>query len=126
MYGVTQLAKMYGTTRQTVYNKLEDSRLKEFVIDKDGKKLILDGLNMFNVVMAEGRVRPPKDTEKDEPVTTKLDEMTQKYIAELERQITVLTGDKEKLFFELSEQRKIFLLESGEKQNKKWWQNIFN
>ena len=121
MYGVTQLAKMYGTTRQTIYNKLEDSRLKEFVIDKDGKKLILDGLNMFNVVMAEGKVRQPKDAEKDISDTSKLNEMTQKYIVELERQINVLTADKERLFFELSEQRKIFLLESADR-NKKWWQ----
>ena len=121
MYTVMKLAKMYGTTRQTIYNKLDDARLKEFVIDDNGKKLVTEGLNMLNVIMAEGRAGQQKDDKKDESNTSKLDEMTQKYIAELERQISVLNDDKQRLYFELSEQRKIFLLESADRQ-KKWWQ----
>jgi hypothetical protein len=120
MYSVQMLSKMYGCTRQTMYNRLDDIRLKEYVLDDNGKKLLPDGLNMLNLVMSEGRTRQSKDNQKDEPLTPKVDEMTQKYIAELERQINVLNGDKERLFFELQEQRKILLLASGEIK-KKWW-----
>jgi hypothetical protein len=111
---------MYKCSRQTVYNKFEDIRLKEFVVYENGLKMLPDGLNMLNLIMSEGRQRQPKDNQKDESLTPKLDEMTLKYIAELERQISVLNNDKDRLFFELQEQRKIFLLESGE-MKKKWW-----
>ena len=120
MYSVQKLSKMYGCTRQTMYNRLDDIRLKEYVLDDNGKKMLPDGLNMLNLVMSEGRTRQSKDSQKDEPLTPKVDEMTQKYIAELERQINVLNGDKDRLFFELQEQRKILLLASGE-MKKKWW-----
>jgi hypothetical protein len=103
-----------------MYNRLDDIRLKEYVLDDNGKKMLPDGLNMLNLVMSEGRTRQSKDSQKDEPLTPKVDEMTQKYIAELERQINVLNGDKDRLFFELQEQRKILLLASGE-MKKKWW-----
>lgn len=120
MYSVQKLSKMYGCTRQTMYNRLDDIRLKEYVLDDNGKKMLPDGLNMLNLVMSEGRTRQSKDNQKDEPLTPKMDEMTHKYIAELERQINVLNGDKDRLFFELQEQRKILLLASGE-MKKKWW-----
>ena len=120
MYSVQKLSKMYGCTRQTMYNRLDDIRLREYVLDENGKKMLPDGLNMLNLVMSEGRTRQSKDNQKDEPLTPKVDEMTQKYIAELERQINVLNGDKDRLFFELQEQRKILLLASGE-MKKKWW-----
>jgi hypothetical protein len=140
MYAVKTLSTMYGVARQTIYKKLEDVRLREFVVDDDGKKLKPEGLETLRLVLEDTVKRKTKDIPEDNTLTSKLDEMTLKYITELQRQIDVLNNDKERLFYELKEQRKIFLLTSGEPSEKpfnviqgvntqqiknKWW-NFWN
>ena len=57
MYSVQELSKMYGCTRVTMYTKLKDTRIQEFLHKDDkGMKLQVEGLNVLNVVMGESNV----------------------------------------------------------------------
>lgn len=107
MYSVQKLAKMYNTTRQTIYTKLEHENIKPFVIiDEKGKKLLPDGINALNSLLSDSKVNIQKDTNLDNSVTSYID----KYIDDLKSQIERLENDKQRLYFELEQQRKVFLL----------------
>lgn len=57
MYSVSELAKIYNVTRQTMNNKVNSEEMKPYVINENGKKVIPEGLNMLNVIMANTNVK---------------------------------------------------------------------
>lgn len=128
MYSVQTLAKMYKCTRNTIYTKLEHQDIKQFIIkDNKGLKLLPEGLNMLNVLFGESKV-----THENQQINTPLNnketsenEYIDKYVKALESQIDELKLDKEKLFNELTEQRKVLQLYAGEVVENKWWKKFF-
>jgi peptidoglycan hydrolase CwlO-like protein len=96
-YGITELAKMFNTTRATIYRKLEQEYIKEYVIQTTkGKKLLQEGLSHFQILMAESRVT---NNQKKEPSNDFKDE----YIDNLKKQVDSLSKDKENLYKEIEE-----------------------
>lgn len=108
MYGVSELAKMYNTTRQTIYNKFKDERLKEYFAYEDGKKrLKLEWLQIFNHIMAESKNIDVNDDDNiNAKITDEIDAkpsgLTSEYIESLKQQIDDLKKDKSKLQEQLS------------------------
>jgi hypothetical protein len=143
MYGSTDLAKMYDTTKQTMTIKMQDSRLKPYLIQVgNGKKLSVDGLNTLNLIMADSKVVKIKskvDESLNEQNDSKNDDKyIDKYISSLLQTIDNLTAridsvESEKL--ELKEinkeltlklinwQDRQLLLEEGKKKS---WFNFRN
>lgn len=100
MYGVSELAKMYSTTRQTVYNKFKDERLQEYLTYEDGKKRLKpEGLQLFGHVMADCKTSDVKiNNDVDVNFTSEnrsiIDSLTKEYIESLKQQIEDLKKDK--------------------------------
>lgn len=125
MYTVQDLAKRYKCTRQTIYKKFEDDKLKQYTYKDDkGLKLKQEGLEVLNYLMANSNVNTKKqETNKEIDVKHTVEKVTDndKYIDSLNRQIEMLSRqvenlqedkkslevDKSRLFEELREQRKL-------------------
>jgi hypothetical protein len=109
-YGITELARMFKTTRATIYRKLDTDSIQQYVIQSQkGKKLLQEGLTQFQLIMAESKVTniQKKDEKKD---------LTDDYINNLKNQIDSLSKDKENLYKEIVEKNSQKLLtESNEK-----------
>lgn len=123
MYSVIELAKMYGVTRQTMNNKVNSEEMKPYIINDNGKKIIPEGLNMLNVMMANGHVKQnlqENDIDFYKAITTEKD----KHIELLQKQVEELKLDKERLYNELKEQRQTFLL-SAPKDNQEIKKSFF-
>lgn len=112
MYGATELSKMFNTTRQTVYAKWKDDRLKEYLIENDGKrKLKTEGLHLFTFIMSESKIVENLNVTNtqniDDTVTvendTKSTDFTKEYIESLKAQIEDLKKDKSILQEQLSQ-----------------------
>jgi DeoR/GlpR family transcriptional regulator of sugar metabolism len=96
-YGITELARMFKTTRATIYRKLDTDSIQQYVIQSQkGKKLLQEGLTQFQLIMAESKVTniQKKDEKKD---------LTDDYINNLKNQIDSLSKDKENLYKEIVE-----------------------
>jgi chromosome segregation ATPase len=143
MYTVSELAKMFNTTKATIYSKLEDSDLSDEIIhDKRGKKLTQKGLSKLQLIMAESRVAKNTDVSINEKIDYK-----DEYINNLKKQIqdlqkdkedlkndkTKIESEKERLFNELNNKDKLIndLVEKNNnlllveknpiRKEKKWW-----
>ena len=89
-----QLSEIYKTSRQTMYEKSKHPDLQQFiVVEGKGRKLLPEGLNVLNVLMADSRVKLEPNKQIDASVNEYLD----KYIKSLQSQIEVLMKDKELL-----------------------------
>jgi hypothetical protein len=119
MYSVAKLAEMYETTRQTVNEKFKLEELKPYIIeDKKGKKLITEGLNVFNLIMADSKVKPlhQVDSQVDSPVTPENIDYLTCYIDTLKTHINLLQKEKE------------YLIERHEREKnemRNFYENIF-
>lgn len=79
MYSVSDLSKMYSTSRQTIYVKLTDARLTEFIeVTDKGKRLKQEGLSMFNLVMSSCKLDSKLDSQLDNKLDSQLDNFTPK------------------------------------------------
>ena len=139
MYSVTELSKMFNTTRATIYNKFKDVSIQHYVKDtKTGRKLEKEGLSEFQILMAESK-RYSKNTSKN---TVKNSSLNTDYIESLKEQIIELKEDKKNLLEQIKTkdsqlenknntiksqidlikngQDKILLL-SEHKKNNPWW-----
>lgn len=124
MYSVIQLAKMYGCTRATIYNKFKHEEIQQFLQkDEKGIKLVKEGLNVLNVIMSESNIKTDKQQE-DTKTNNGFTEEKERYVKLLEAQIEELKRDKERLYNELAEQRKA-LLGSGETKPKGFLKRLF-
>jgi len=55
MFSVGELAKRFGVSRQTIYNKVATEELKPYVIDNNGAKLTSSGLDVLTALLADGK-----------------------------------------------------------------------
>jgi hypothetical protein len=149
MYSVADLAKIYNTTRKTIYKKMDTPSIKKYIKStQNGKKLMPEGFNEFQLLMSMSRVYTKSDSihevksQKTEKVDIK-DMYTKEHINDLKQQIEELKNDKLKLFEELQNKNmllekalitiensqnilkestnRILLLESNNKENLSWW-----
>ena len=106
MYTVTELSKMFKTTRVTIYNKFKHKDIQEFVIvTKQGKKLLPEGFNKFQLIMSDSKVYNRND-EKPLQVNTSFNEA---YINSLKEQIVEVKKDKDRLIDQLNVKEKQLL-----------------
>ena len=100
MYSVSELAKMYNCTRQTIYVKLDRDELKPFLTVTDtGKKLTPEWLNLLNIIMADSKVTL-KDSDanrQDEINHSDNTNYQELYIKELKDKIEYLNNVQRKL-----------------------------
>jgi hypothetical protein len=101
MYSVVDLAKMFNTTRSTIYNKLESESIQEYIITtKQGKRLQKDGINVFQLIMAESKV--VSNATDIQQINKQVDNnLNTDYIDSLNKQIEELKNDKTRLYKEL-------------------------
>lgn len=125
MYSVQELARMYNCTRQTIYSKMDNPDIQTYVIKCDkGLRLMPEGLNILNVIMSESKVNKiQQETYKKLDIGHTMQNPIQsidinRYIDALREQIDCLKVDKERLYLQLEQQSKIFLLASGETSKK--------
>ena len=110
MYSVTDLAKMYKCSRQTIYVKFALPELKPYIItDTHGKnqKLTAEGLNSLNTIIVgsklESKIKSNQIQEEsivNKPDTDNLDKLIIQYelnITELRNQVEYFKGQTEKL-----------------------------
>jgi hypothetical protein len=124
-YGVTELSKMYNCTRNTIYSRLEEEELAQYVVNtKTGKKLSKEGLSVLNILMGDSKVVTLKTENKGQ--------YEDKYINSLECQIDELKKEKEQLKDEVLDMRSKYdavvkaLLDNQQKllegdKKKKWF-----
>ena len=140
MYSVTELSKIFKTTRVTIYNKFKDKDIQQYVKNtKQGKKLEKEGFNMFQLLMSQSKVND-KITQNEGKVNSSLKDdyinSLKEQIVKQEIQIEELKQEKNELKEEkktesefLKEQLKqtqLLLTTTTEKQkNKSWWNRIF-
>jgi predicted RNase H-like nuclease (RuvC/YqgF family) len=120
-YGATELSKMYDCSRGTVYNKLKEPSLQEFIVEEKGKtRLIHNGLKPFGHLIAEMKktqsvqgYNEQKDVHEQPKYTPPNDVLNHKYIQSLEKQIEELKQEKISLKKEMDElkNREKYLLE---------------
>jgi len=132
MYSVTELARMYNTTRATIYSKLQDESILQYVAEtKNGKRLQKEGLNQFQLLMAESK----KSIERCTTNTQLYTNYTNEYIDNLKARIAELENDKKMLYGQVEQQNKqieqqneimksqLLLLNPPKAElNKNWWQ----
>lgn len=149
MYSATQLSKMFKTTRATIYSKFKHTDIQKFVVDtKQGKKLLPEGLNQFQLLMSESKVYKESEHKAIQPV--QLDtSFKNNYINSLRdqiehlkqeneilrddknKQIEDLREDKEKLLnqlekqIELAKNSQLLLLEGKKEKKRSWLSNLF-
>lgn len=97
-YTVSQLAKMYNTTRQTIHTKLKHPDMSSYIIRQSDKVLIdPSGLNVFNTIMSTSKVVIYQNDSTTQSSMSQLDGTDYKdlYIKELQKQIESLNIEKE-------------------------------
>lgn len=138
MYSVTELSKIFKTTRKTIYRKMDTPGIQKYIESTPtGKKLIQEGFYEFQLLMSASKVNTNSIQEDmKEPTYTK------EHVETLKDQIEELKTDKNKLYEEIqiknnlldktfkalennqklltSSQEKLLLTES-EKTKKNWW-----
>jgi tRNA uridine 5-carbamoylmethylation protein Kti12 len=141
MYSVTELAKIFNTTRKTIYTKLETDNIQSYVEDtKQGKRLKKEGFNILQLLMSESKV-----TEDKQNNSVTYTEHIQDHINSLKSQIETLRIDKDKQIEELKEEIKYFkeekkteveflreqlkqtqlLTETKKQEKKSFWDKLF-
>jgi predicted RNase H-like nuclease (RuvC/YqgF family) len=63
MYSITDLAKIYNCSRQTIYTKFASEDIKPHIIEGEkgkGQRLTVEGFNILNVLMGDSRVNIKK------------------------------------------------------------------
>jgi hypothetical protein len=101
-YTITQLAEMFKTTRNTVYKKLDDPTLQEYIYtnEKGHRTLSIEGLNTFTMLMSNRKAMPTKQEINEHGKTpTYHDE----YIQSLHDQITLIKQENARLLDEKAE-----------------------
>jgi ATP phosphoribosyltransferase len=144
MYSVTELAKMFKTTRKTIYTKLNTENIQEYVENtKNGKRLLENGLSEFQLIMANSKISQENQNQEFDTKHKSNDyysPFTHDYINQLKEEITELKKDKEYLRIQLNNsqellktrdnllektQKKILLLygekENNQKNKSSWW-----
>jgi hypothetical protein len=128
VYTASDLSKMFNVTPKTIYKKLKDIKVKEFVVNtKDGLRLQQEGFNHFQMLMADSKVNNRVTVEQLQVNDSVKDD----YISNLKVQIEDLKKDKVMLIEQLEKQTKLteysqlLLLESA-KEKKSFWQRLFN
>ena len=139
MYSALDLARMFNTTKVTIYKKLKDKSLLEFIKETDnGKKLMQEGLNQFQLLMSESKVSY-KVTNKQkkinlsftstdnndyqdnyEKIDSNFTKVNNDYIENLKEQIDYLKKDRERLLNQLEKkdeiiEKQILLAEHSQK-----------
>jgi hypothetical protein len=103
MYSVLELARMYKTSKQTMYAKVKSEEMKPYVIDsQDGLKVDPTGLNTLNLIMANSKVAKSQVNGQDDGEllrkhSSELDDHFTEYINHLKGQIEDLKKEKEEL-----------------------------
>jgi FtsZ-binding cell division protein ZapB len=134
MYTVTNLATMFNTSRNTIYAKLKDARIKEFVYQTEkGLRLKQDGFSVLQLLLSESKLNI-NSTEEGKNENNTDNEL----IKVLREQIEELKVEKTELKKEISEwqkkydaivgvvleqQKQQLLLES--EKNRPFWKKIF-
>lgn len=97
MFSVGELAKRFGVSRQTIYNKFSTEELKQYVIDENGAKLVATGLDILTRLLADGKagqqVTKKIEQHRQDEVDTK-ESYFDKYVKSLESQIEELKREK--------------------------------
>jgi hypothetical protein len=97
MYSVTELSKIFKTTRKTIYRKLETPSIQKYIEQTpNGKKLIQEGFNEFQLLMSTSKVNT--STTQDD---TKEPMYTKEHVEDLKSQINELKDDKNRLYEEI-------------------------
>jgi fructose-specific phosphotransferase system component IIB len=141
MYSVADLAKMFKTTRKTIYTKLDTESIQEYIKEtKQGKRLLEEGLTQFQLIMADSKVLQDKQNSKQDTIQQSNDYYTthiQDYINQLKSEIDELKKDKEYFRIHLNNSQEmlkardnllenmnqqILLLQEPKKEKKHWWQ----
>lgn len=144
MYTPKELSEIYNVSLKTIYSKLKNEKVKDFVIDKkEGKRLQQEGFNEFQMLMATSRVSNRVNVKHSKVNNSVNDE----YIDSLKEQIEFLKEDRKNILDQnksildqnktllnqnksLLEIQSQLLLESREqkeqrKQKKTFWNKIF-
>jgi nucleoside 2-deoxyribosyltransferase len=140
MYKPKDLASLYNVSQKTIYSKLKNEKVKQFVINtNEGLRLKDEGFNHFQILMSNSRVGDKVKIE-----STKVnDSVKDEYIDNLKDQIKFLKEDRQLLVEEKKQlldqlgiqnlmlkesQEKILLLETKEtkEQKKSFLQRLFN
>lgn len=103
MYSVLELARMYNTSKQTMYTKVKSEEMKPYIIDgEDGIKVDATGLNILNLIMANSKIAKGQVDGQDKAEvirkhTGETDDHLTHYINHLKQQIDELKKEKEEL-----------------------------
>jgi chromosome segregation ATPase len=109
MYSVPELARIYKTSKQTMYSKVKTEEMKPYIVDgQEGIKIDPSGLNTLNLIMANSKVAKSQvngqdDSEHIHNHTDQLDQHLTDYINHLKGQIEDLKRDKQELQHEKQE-----------------------
>lgn len=144
MYTVSELAKMFNTTRQTIYNKLESEDLQPFINKTDkGLRLQIEGMNALQLIMSESKIAPKTEIDNNFTTLTPSIDVTKtpqnnpyldKYIETLHQNINDLKQENERLRAELQSKDKMLfdtltrqqlLLEDKQGKEKRGFWNVF-
>jgi ATP phosphoribosyltransferase len=140
MYSVTELSKMFHTSRPTIYRKLKSKSLQHYISDTDkGKMLSQEGLNAFQLIMADSKVISNDTEQKHHHYsndTEQLIDSLREQIEELKKDKLNMIEDKKELLNQINtkekqldntltllkdSQNKILLLSEVPKTKKTWW-----
>ena len=145
MYSVTELSKIFKTTRVTIYNKFKDKDIQQYVKStKQGKKLEKEGFNMFQLLMSQSKVND-KITQNESKVNNSLKDdyinSLKEQIVKQEIQIKELKQEKNELkqeknelkeekkteieYFKNQLQQTQLILTTEKPKNKSWWEKLF-
>lgn len=120
MYSVLDLAKMYNTSKQTMYGKVKSDEMKPYIVNsEDGIKVDPMGLNVLNVLMANSKVKKNSSSSQDdsqddsEPIhkhTGEVDQHLTEYINHLKGQIEDLKREKQELVYKYEKEKQEYQL----------------
>jgi hypothetical protein len=98
MYTPKELSKIYDVSLKTIYSKLKNEKVKDFVLDtKEGKRLQEEGFNEFQMLMVESRVSNRVNVKTSKVNNSVNDTVNTEYIDSLKEQIEFLKEDRKNL-----------------------------
>jgi hypothetical protein len=125
MYGVTDLSKMYGVTRVTMYKHLKNKDLQEYLVQSErGLRLEKEGLNVLNNILGQA-TNKKAETTVDVDLYKALTDEKERRIKGLEEEIRELKLDKTRLYEELREQRALLTGSKEHIQRKGFLKRLF-
>jgi SMC interacting uncharacterized protein involved in chromosome segregation len=117
MFTVKELAERYDVTKKTMYKHIKHEDIQPYLFtDERGLKLMPEGLDLLNVIMANNSIKKPIETTTPDinenlhqVVNAEYINALKEQIEELKKDKDELRQDKEKLYIELQEQRQLML-----------------